>query len=84
MGNKQTLLPCPFCGGKAKLRTGRAAEDAEYAQVTCGGCSTSTDFFEDAYAPTEDAAHAWNRRAAVRQVDETTGTSGAGQHGEGI
>lgn len=64
MGNEQlTLKPCPFCGGKAKMHTGRAAEDAEYAQVTCGGCSTSTDFFEDAYAPTDDAAYAWNRRA---------------------
>lgn len=64
--SKQTqmgLKPCPFCGGKAKLCTGRAAEDAEFAQVICTSCRVQTDYFEDAYAPTADAIAAWNRRS---------------------
>jgi len=59
------LKPCPFCGGKAKLCTGRAAEDAEFAQVICTDCRVQIDYFEDAYAPTADAVAAWNRRAAA-------------------
>lgn len=58
----EMLKPCPFCGGKARLLTGRVAEDAEMANVECLHCLVRTDCFEDAYAPTADAAAAWNRR----------------------
>jgi hypothetical protein len=51
------LLPCPFCGGKARLYS----EDDDYA-VEHAGCSISHDeVFNDA----DSAIAAWNRRAAT-------------------
>lgn len=57
------LLSCPFCGSPAKLRTGRVSEDAESASVQCTGCFATTDDFEDAYAPIEQAVATWNQRS---------------------
>ncbi|MBV5269004.1 MAG: Lar family restriction alleviation protein [Afipia sp.] len=57
------LLPCPFCGGCGKMKVHRIAEDAEAAFVQCDSCFASTDHFEDAYAPTADAADRWNTRS---------------------
>jgi hypothetical protein len=49
------LLPCPFCGGEARLYS----EDDDYA-VEHAGCSISHDeVFNDA----DGAIAAWNRRA---------------------
>ena len=59
------LLPCPFCGGKAKYASYRTSEDSEACQVSCGSCDARTNEFEDAYAPSEDAFDAWNRRAST-------------------
>lgn len=58
----EPLKPCPFCGGPANLQRHRIAEDAEVAFVHCLRCGTSTEQFEDAYAPTDQARDAWNTR----------------------
>jgi Lar family restriction alleviation protein len=57
------LLPCPFCGGEARVEAMRCAEDAEIARVWCPDCLAATDAFEGTYAPTDMAIDAWNRRA---------------------
>ena len=56
------LKPCPFCGGSPKRHSQRASEDSEVAWVECLTCEAMTCRFEDAYAPHEQAMHAWNRR----------------------
>lgn len=56
------LKPCPFCGGKAMLLTGRYAEDAMETWVECASCNCSTDRVEDAYSDQDTAAAIWNNR----------------------
>lgn len=63
------LLPCPFCGGTPKLRTHRSGEDSMEAYVECPTCEVRTTYYEDAYAPVDDAIGAWNRRAAPPQTN---------------
>lgn len=59
---KHELKPCPFCGSDATLNSERISEDSAVAFARCKKCCASTDYFEDAYAPTADAADAWNSR----------------------
>ena len=68
----EKLLPCPFCGGKAKLSSYRTSEDSEGCSVHCKQCEVRTTEFEDAYAPTGNAADAWNRRATTDPTPETS------------
>lgn len=67
------LLPCPFCGGEARLHDGLiiipvidecgAYIDADIedtpAWVECAACGASTDGFDDA----DEAITAWSLRA---------------------
>lgn len=62
-----SLLPCPFCGGAARINTYRVAEDAMGVRISCRSCYCATTEFEDAYAPVGDATHAWNRRSPAPQ-----------------
>jgi Lar family restriction alleviation protein len=62
------LLPCPFCGAKAKLIVHRIAEDEMGAYVLCKGCGIQGQHFEDAFAPHGDAIAAWNTRAPDARV----------------
>ncbi len=57
MSNK--LLPCPFCGGKAKLWTTKDSFDSNgwYSEVTCQHCNARTIGNED------EAINAWNARS---------------------
>jgi Lar family restriction alleviation protein len=54
------LLPCPFCGGSAKV-TGSRYGSARAYQVMCLDCNASSGFL----AFEEDAIAAWNRRADI-------------------
>ena len=71
------LLPCPFCGGKAKLKGGDYIEpviaengayvDAEFESfpswVECTKChATGQDFDNGDDTDEEKAIEAWNRR----------------------
>ena len=60
------LKPCPFCGGEAEMFSRRCAEDAMEAWIQCSSCFSvtgSTQQYEDAFAPREQAIAAWNQRA---------------------
>jgi Lar family restriction alleviation protein len=59
----ERLLPCPFCGGSATLKTFRTSEDSEGAQVECKNCGARTEATDDAYADTATACMIWNTRA---------------------
>lgn len=66
-----TLLPCPFCGGEAKI-TARDVEpqgDPWYGKniqtfvicTNCGACLFD-DFFHEGFVDEHEATTAWNRR----------------------
>jgi Lar family restriction alleviation protein len=59
------LLPCPFCGSAAKVRSYRLAEDSEGSHVECTKCFARTDGLEDAYADRAGAIDLWNQRTAL-------------------
>ena len=55
------LLPCPHCGGKAKI------EDPTHSPwIRCTGCGIRTA----PYGWKQDAIKAWNRRAEDHNVQE--------------
>lgn len=63
------LLPCPFCGGKARLQKYASGHDIPYISwaVWCEtpDCRVKTTTFpDDEDAGIADATEAWNRRAA--------------------
>ena len=65
MQNK--LLPCPFCGGEAKLiKHFVVALDTEYRQVFCTSCCAkrpAEKFFTE-----EEAIKHWNTRKPMEQI----------------
>lgn len=56
---KSELLPCPFCGGKAKVM------QSHNPYVICENCHVSTPMF----SWKQDAVAAWNRRAEESRSD---------------
>lgn len=63
------LLPCPFCGGKAKVVSTGVAMKA----VRCDSCYAEGPYFcsamwRDINVSINKAAQAWNRRAAAPSV----------------
>ncbi|WP_407310947.1 Lar family restriction alleviation protein [Desulfosporosinus sp. SB140] len=59
----ENLKPCPFCGGKAEIRTYHRHDEDEYS-VWCTSCYKnkliSLNTFS--YPNKEDAIATWNRR----------------------
>jgi Lar family restriction alleviation protein len=55
------LMPCPFCGGRALLRSGAWAGPKRPPKfgVECLSCTMQSGTFDTS----DDAAGAWNRRA---------------------
>ena len=69
------LKPCPFCGGKARMKYGRynllgayggAENDREWAGVYCKKCNVSQP--PRLYSTKTEAMEAWNRRAEDGKV----------------
>lgn len=52
------LLPCPFCGGKGKLK---GDESAYGCFVECIDCHAEMDYSETK----EEAVEAWNKRVVL-------------------
>ena len=58
------LKPCPFCGGEA--RAGEYNGGFGYVGCAGGACRMSPHAF--GFPSVEDAAEAWNRRAALSEA----------------
>ena len=54
----EELRCCPFCGGKAIVRS-YSVDNDKYSIVTCVECDVETPMYEFR----SDAIEAWNRRA---------------------
>lgn len=59
---KYSLLPCPFCGGEARITYGAKRKDAYGREctvtvVSCENCGARVQ-----YTRTQTAVNAWNRR----------------------
>lgn len=52
------LLPCPFCGGEARMN-GNSQDSQVF--VVCDECDSSSDFHRNK----ANATAAWNRRTAT-------------------
>jgi len=63
MSDEVKLLPCPFCGGEAKV----AGYDICSFEVACTDCKAGVGWVVD-YQFKADAIAAWNRRAAAEPV----------------
>lgn len=72
--------PCPFCGGAAAARLGKALT-ALYVQITCDGCGVNTGALltgrmasGDSYTASDrlrQALATWNRRTAPPEGDQS-------------
>lgn len=65
-----SLKPCPFCGGAAKVSVMRdesiwSHEIVPYTKVECGDCGIGTDYLCEGWEPT--AQEAWNTRALLAE-----------------
>lgn len=62
------LKPCPFCGGKAKMKHGYSGGDAGF-YVSCD-CGVKTEVMACCYFPMDKAAKIWNSRAETIDPQE--------------
>lgn len=63
MSDEIKLKPCPFCGGKAKLRKNEFFRVADWWYAACGNPDCGV-YAETVDRPTpQEAAELWNRRA---------------------
>jgi len=59
------LLPCPFCGGEAKLHSKR--ENNHSQSVLCLKCDIRLPVWDDEYYTSKDnAIKAWNTRVGEK------------------
>lgn len=57
----KALLPCPFCGGMARIRHMYVSDEPSHSMVECGKCHIKTDFY--VYELGErNVIKVWNRR----------------------
>ena len=66
--SKVKLLPCPFCGGKAKIISQNSVED-KYA-IMCTNIWCIAFDIEPAYLEKFDAIKAWNTRKPMERIAE--------------
>lgn len=65
------LLPCPFCGSKAKLIVNIQSYQP-YAFVQCENCSAATKKVIQSvdYCATDETAKLWNRRVSSNHYEK--------------
>lgn len=60
------LLPCPFCGGEARLRGERYFQPNVRRNVICKECFSNSGW----YKTDEEAIKAWNTRKPMERIIE--------------
>lgn len=68
MNNK--LLPCPFCGGKAKVHV---TYETEFVTCTKCGCRTEVivgDYYDEGFMDGLQALEKWNTRKPMEWIVE--------------
>ena len=63
----EKLLPCPFCGGEAKVQINTEMGGSQY-QVLCTECPVTVGRYW--YWNKKDAIKAWNTRKPMEQIVE--------------
>lgn len=72
MNDETTLLPCPFCGGKAALRMSWMGDGHRYRAVECVECGATTP---GNYSEVGDqSAWDWNTRTPEQAIAATVGS----------
>lgn len=57
----KVLLPCPFCGGKARIKHLYVGGEPSHSRVECGKCHIKTDFYVYQFGE-RNVTRVWNRR----------------------
>lgn len=67
--NSEALLPCPFCGGEAKLYEVGLKPDYGYI-VGCADCEGQAGDTDEPWLQAGHAIAAWNRRTATARQED--------------
>lgn len=72
MDDINKLLPCPFCGGKAKI-FGKRRDRGYYITCTNDDCDCSLGhsigyYLSHKYETKKDAVSAWNKRSVLTNI----------------
>lgn len=69
----EKLKTCPFCGGKATLRSDNPYNSDDVSYVMCIDCQASTRMFpiSRVYASDYSAVKAWNMREGDQHEQQT-------------
>lgn len=57
------LLPCPFCGGKARFKHLYVAGEPSHTKIECSKCHIKTDYYLHEYGE-RNVIKVWNRRVS--------------------
>ena len=57
----KVLLPCPFCGSKARIKHLYVGGEPSHSRVECGKCHIKTDFYVYQFGE-RNVIRVWNRR----------------------
>lgn len=60
--NDITLLPCPFCNGKAQYKEFNWNKENHLYSVSCTECNASSALFNANLNDAQIAIEAWNKR----------------------
>lgn len=55
------LKPCPFCGGKARIKHLYISDEPSHSRIECSKCHIKTDFYLYEYGE-RNVIRVWNRR----------------------
>ena len=71
---ERALKPCPFCGGKAKIRQLDASADRQHWHIECEGCGVAVDHEyhkdDEGWHKGKSGMDSWNERANERTPAE--------------
>lgn len=61
MSDNEKLLPCPFCGGEARIRHMYVAGEPSHSMAECTKCHVKTDFYVYQFGE-RNVIDVWNSR----------------------